>query len=110
MIYCWRVAFYTYSAKRKPFKDEAFNLLSQKVKHQEFRSLLQEEQNKYVDLQDQSIRYVESLKRTDHLKDAKDADELLKKLTEPYLGKVIYIDFWGVWCSYVKCRWNTPER
>ena len=99
-----RYAFYTYSAKRKPFQDEAFNLLSQKVKHQEFRSLLQEEQNKYVDLQDQSIRYVESLKRTDHLKDAKDADELLKKLTEPYLGKVIYIDFWGVWCGPCKMQ------
>ena len=56
-------------------------------------------QNHYSQLSKQDIFYAESLKKTDHLIESKDADVLLAQLTAPYKGKVVYMDFWGTWCS-----------
>ncbi len=97
-----RYAYDLYDSRRTILENIELTTLSKRIKNPHFRNLLQQEQDKYIALQGQSVRYTESLKRTDHLKDAKDADELLKKLTEPYLGKIIHIDFWGTWCA--PCR------
>lgn len=36
-----------------------------------------------------------------------DGEKILRKLIEPYQGKLIYVDIWGTWCA--PCRENLKE-
>ncbi len=78
------------------------NILMKNIKNKYFRELLNERQEYFTNIEKKNIDYLNTLKRTDHLKDSKTADELLKKLIEPYKGKVIYLDIWGIWCGPCK--------
>ena len=60
--YIDEVCFFMYNAYRIPFENEAFNLLCEQIKHSQFKVLLQEEQQKFIDFQAQSIRHIESQK------------------------------------------------
>ncbi|ATA67895.1 hypothetical protein CGC48_04155 [Capnocytophaga cynodegmi] len=95
-------AYNIYEGESRSLTQKEWEFFASNIKSSEILSILEDEQSKYNAVQGQDVKYSESLKRTEHLKDAKNADELFKKLTEPYLGKVIYIDFWGTWCA--PCR------
>ena len=38
------------------------------------------------------------MKTADDVKGISEGEELLRKIIEPYKGRLILIDFWGVWC------------
>ena len=82
-----------------PFPDDEFQEGLLRIKNPIFRETIIKKQDYLKQLSKVDIEYVESLKRTDHLKDAKNADSLLAALIQPYKGKVIYVDFWGTWCT-----------
>ncbi len=88
-----------FKSENQPLYSFQMNFLNKEIKNENLKNILQKEQRKYLKLDGRVIDYKENLKRTDHLKEAKSADALLKKITKPYLGKVIYIDVWGVWCG-----------
>ena len=59
-------------------------------------------QNRYLALQHRALSNAESLKTNDEVKEMSDGEKILRKLVEPYKGKIILIDVWGTWCS--PCR------
>ena len=61
-----------------------------------------EMQNRYLTLQRRALSGGESLKTNDEVKDMSDGEKILRKLIEPYKGKIILIDVWGTWCSPCK--------
>ncbi len=42
------------------------------------------------------------LKSSDNLKGISEGEALLKKILEPYKGKLVLLDIWGTWCSPCK--------
>ena len=58
--------------------------------------------SKYAELEKLDISSSPCLKSADAIEGMTDGEEIFRKLTEPYKGKVILIDVWGTWCSPCK--------
>ncbi len=87
---------------RAPLDSKLLDSLLVQVESPAFRKKVMDAQTFYTELSGQSIEHVESLKNTDHLSNAKNADSLWVELIRPYKGKIIYVDFWGTWCGPCK--------
>ncbi|CAH0296223.1 MULTISPECIES: TlpA disulfide reductase family protein [unclassified Pedobacter] len=86
--------------------DTSFKYFMANLKSDYYRNEINKLQLAYQNMSKVDVDYKESLKRTDHLKDAKNADSLFAELIKPYKGKVIYVDFWGTWCA--PCKGEMP--
>ena len=89
-----------------PLSAAALSKLNEQITIQPIKDYILGIHNYYVNLGNQKVSYLASLKNTEHLKEAKDADLLFKELIAPYQGKVIYVDFWGTWCG--PCKEQMP--
>jgi len=48
-----------------------------------------------------------SLRPSTDVEGMSDGEKILRKLIEPYQGKIIYLDVWGTWCA--PCRENLKD-
>lgn len=82
-----------------PFDEETITEITQPLNNPYFVHEIKSTNDNLLKLSKSSMRYEENLRRTEHLKSSKDADKLLAEILAPHKGKVVYIDFWGTWCS-----------
>ncbi|MDD4822632.1 MAG: TlpA disulfide reductase family protein [Bacteroidales bacterium] len=94
----------TLDNERKPMDSELFNEMIGRIETPILKDKILATQKFYSELSGKSLEHTESLKNTDHLKEAKDVDALWKELISPYKGKIIYVDFWGTWCGPCKMQ------
>lgn len=63
---------------------------------------VQQLSDKYVALQQRDISKSASLKSANDVAGMSEGETILRKICEPYKGKLILLDIWGTWCSPCK--------
>ena len=74
-------------------------------KHIQLSSALQAVKSlndKYIAIKKRDISKSPSLKSAEDVANMSDGEKILRKLIEPYKGKLILLDIWGTWCGPCK--------
>ena len=71
------------------------------------RAMLQ--YREFVKVKEAEKQFVDanSLRPSTDVEGMSDGEKILRKLIEPYQGKIIYLDVWGTWCA--PCRENLKD-
>jgi thiol-disulfide isomerase/thioredoxin len=88
--------------QRKSLEEPAMQQALNSIKMPAAKDFLLAEQKKYLDLQNRDISHSENLKPAEDVADMSDGEQILRKLIEPYKGKIILMDIWGTWCGPCK--------
>jgi thiol-disulfide isomerase/thioredoxin len=87
---------------RIPWSDSDLQVMKTRVTNPFLLNKLLELNKYYTELNKQDFIYPASFIPTDDWANINDADSIFEKITAPYKGKVILMDFWGTWCD--PCR------
>ena len=60
--------------------------------------------DRYEQLGNRKLSNADNLKSNDNVKGMSDGEKILRKIIEPYKGKLILVDIWGTWCGPCKQR------
>jgi len=87
---------------RQPLDETSMDFFEENVSLPAAKVFLREQQSVFVDIVNKDIDNNPSLKTSAGLENMSDGEQLLRKITEPYRGKLILLDVWGTWCSPCK--------
>ena len=88
--------------ERQPLSDNLMNYLEENVKMPAAKAFLKDKQEKYLAISRRDISKSPSLKSPEDVANMSDGEKILRKLIEPYKGKIILMDIWGTWCGPCK--------
>ena len=74
----------------------------QNIKTPALLAAVESRNEKYLALERRDITKASSLKSNDDVANMSDGEKILRKITEPYRGKLILLDIWGTWCTPCK--------
>lgn len=94
--------YYELDWKRKPLPSDMQEIAEKDISLPAMRDYVLNLNSKYAVLEKLDISSSPCLKSADAIEGMTDGEEIFRKLTEPYKGKVILIDVWGTWCSPCK--------
>ena len=85
-----------------PLNDAMVAFLQQNIALPAAKAKVMELHEKYLAIMNREISSDANLMSSKDVADMSDGEKILRKLVEPYKGKIILIDVWGTWCS--PCR------
>ena len=100
-IYLARLLYTLIDDLRKPLSPTVMEWMESEIQLPAAKALVMELNDKYLALQRRDFSAA-SLKSSDDVKGMSDGEKILRKLIEPYKGKVILLDVWGTWCGPCK--------
>ena len=96
---------------REPLKEPVMQYFEENVTLPAAKTFLRAEQDKYLAIQRRDISKSASLKANNDLADMSDGEKILRKIIEPYRGRLILLDVWGTWCAPCKAAMaNSKEE
>lgn len=81
-----------------PLNNYGIDLVKQSICSEVIQEMILEENQKYLSVQNTDI--ASCIKEAPQ--DISDGEKLLRKILEPYKGKLVLLDVWGTWCSPCK--------
>lgn len=88
---------------RKPLGASMIKWMEKEIELPVAKAMVNDVQAKYLAIQKRDISNSASLKKTsEEMRNMSDGEQLLRKLIEPYKGRIILLDVWGTWCGPCK--------
>ena len=86
--------------ERSPLNETIMQFFEANVSLPAAKEFLHAKQQKYQALQQKEVSAI--LKSPEDVAGMSDGEKILRKLIEPYKGKIILVDVWGTWCGPCK--------
>ena len=109
-IYLARQFYRAIDQQREPIPDAAVKMMEQEVQLPSAKAAVMALQNKYLELQQRDITKSGNLKSSDDVANMSDGEQILRKLIEPYRGRLILLDIWGTWCGPCKAALSHSQE
>ncbi len=87
---------------RQPLDSVQMAFVEREIKLPSALAEVKQLNDKYVALMQRDISKSPSLKSADDVANMSDGEKILRKIIEPYKGRLILLDVWGTWCNPCK--------
>ncbi|MBR4729230.1 MAG: thioredoxin family protein [Prevotella sp.] len=104
--YLWRFI----DASRSPLPPLLMECAEQEIQLPVALSIVKSLNDKYAALQNQDLTSAASLRHSTDVENMSDGEAILRKIIEPYKGRIIFLDVWGTWCSPCKAALKESHK
>lgn len=104
--YLWRLIDIT----RNPLPPLMMECAEQEIKLPMALNTIKKLNDKYAALQNQDLTSAASLRPSTDVENMSDGEAILRKIIEPYKGRIIFLDVWGTWCGPCKAALKESHK
>ena len=87
--------------RRLPLNQTCMDVLSE-IQLPAIRNAVMTRNDKLLALQQAEVEDIASLHPSSDVEGLTDGEAILRKILEPYKGRIVYLDIWGTWCGPCK--------
>ncbi|MBR4364774.1 MAG: redoxin family protein [Prevotella sp.] len=87
--------------RRLPLNQTCMDVLSE-IQLPAIRNAIMARNDKLLAIQQAEVEDIASLHPSSDVEGLTDGEAILRKILEPYKGRIVYLDIWGTWCGPCK--------
>ena len=87
--------------RRLPLNQTCMDVLSE-IQLPTIRNAIMTRNDKLLAIQQAEVEDIASLRPSSDVEGLTDGEAILRKILEPYKGRIVYLDIWGTWCGPCK--------
>lgn len=87
--------------RRLPLNQTCMDVLSE-IQLPAIRNAVMTRNDKLLAIQQAEVEDIASLRPSSDVEGLTDGEAILRKILEPYKGRIVYLDIWGTWCGPCK--------